>query len=75
MEKLVSYLRDNKKIVLGVVLGAAGGFLYWKYVGCASGTCPLSSNPIISTVYWGFMGGMGVSLLKKDTKTTVQNEK
>ena len=35
------------------VVGAIGGFLYYRLVGCASGTCPISSNPYISTAYGG----------------------
>ena len=23
----------------------------YKFVGCSSGTCPLTSNPLISTIY------------------------
>ena len=38
------------------VVGAIGGFLYYRLVGCASGACPISSNPYISTVYGGVIG-------------------
>lgn len=41
---------------LPVVIGAAGGFLYYKFVGCASGTCPITSNPWSSTIYGAVMG-------------------
>ena len=30
--------------ITGTVLGALGGFFYWKYVGCVSGTCTIKSN-------------------------------
>ena len=38
------------------VVGAVGGFLYYRLVGCASGACPITSNPYISTVYGGVIG-------------------
>ena len=38
------------------VVGAIGGFLYYRFVGCASGACPITSNPHISTVYGGVLG-------------------
>ena len=36
--------------------GAIAGFLYYRLVGCASGACPITSNPYISTVYGGVIG-------------------
>jgi len=38
--------------VLWVVVGAAGGYAYYATIGCASGGCPLTSNPYTSMV-WG----------------------
>jgi len=42
--------------VIFSVIGAAGGFLYWKFVGCASGTCPIRSVWYFSTL-WGMAMG------------------
>jgi len=30
--------------IAGTVFGAVGGFIYWKYVGCLSGTCAIKSS-------------------------------
>ena len=46
------------RIVIGVVIGAILGFGYYKFVGCASGTCPITSNPWISTLYGAVMGAV-----------------
>jgi hypothetical protein len=43
---------------IGIALGAVGGFLYWYYIGCNSGTCAITSSPINSTLYGGMMGGL-----------------
>ena len=40
----------------GAAAGALGGFLYWKYVGCLSGTCAITSNPLNSTAYFAVLG-------------------
>ena len=49
-----------KTKVLGKVAwalgGAAAGFAWYYYVGCASGTCPISSNPYVSTAYGAVVG-------------------
>lgn len=44
------------KIILGAGLGGGLGFAYYKFIGCSSGTCPLTSNPIISTIYGAVLG-------------------
>ena len=44
-----------KKIV-PVVLGAAGGYLYWHFIGCSSGSCPITSSWHTSTLYGVLIG-------------------
>ena len=58
-------LKNNALIVIGIILGAAGG-LYWKFVGCSSGACAITSKPLNSTLYGMLMGGLLFSLFKKE---------
>ena len=51
----VRWKRYLPMMILAVV-GAIGGFLYYRFVGCVSGACPITSNPYISTVYGGVIG-------------------
>jgi Family of unknown function (DUF6132) len=53
MEKIII---KYKMELIGVVVGMIAGFSYWYFVGCTSGTCPISSSPTISTLYGGMMG-------------------
>jgi len=39
-----------------LLIGGAGGFAYYYFIGCNGGTCPISSNPYISTTYGAVMG-------------------
>jgi hypothetical protein len=43
---------------LGIVIGATAGYLYWYYVGCASGSCAITSSPVNSSLYGGLMGAL-----------------
>jgi hypothetical protein len=54
---------------LFIVIGGIGGFLYWHYVGCASGTCPITAKWYTSSGYGMVMGGLlGDSFRKKSRK-------
>jgi len=44
------------RLLIGLAGGGGLGFGYYKLVGCASGTCPLTSNPWIATIYGAVMG-------------------
>lgn len=43
-------------MTLFVLGGALVGFGYYYFVGCQTGTCPLTSNPYISTAYGALVG-------------------
>lgn len=53
---------------VGVVVGAIAGYAYYHYVGCASGTCMITSKPINSTLYGALMGGLLFNLFIKEEK-------
>lgn len=53
---------------MGICLGAIAGFAYWKFIGCASGACMISSKPINSSLYGALMGYLIAGMFKKETK-------
>ena len=61
-------LKKHGLTLLGIVLGVLGGYLYWKFVGCSSGTCPITSSPIYSSIWEGMIGGLLLNIFQKDSK-------
>ncbi len=64
MERIIK----NKLTIVGVLIGAVGGYLYYSLVGCASGTCAITSSPTISTLYGALMGGLLFNMFEKETQ-------
>lgn len=63
MKKFIS---ENQWYLIGAITGAVGGFLYWKFVGCSSGTCMITSSPRNSTLYFAVMGTLLFGMFKKE---------
>lgn len=59
----------QKRAVAGA-LGALAGYAYYYYIGCMSGTCPITSNPYISTLYGTVVG---ILLINGKKETQEQN--
>jgi hypothetical protein len=57
------FLKKHLITVIFSAAGAAGGFLYWKFVGCLSGTCPIKSVWYLSTIYGALLGALAGGLI------------
>ena len=64
-DKLFNMLKANILTIVGVIIGAVGGYFYWLKIGCTSGACQITSSPVMSTVWGGVMGGLILNLFKK----------
>jgi hypothetical protein len=60
------------KRIGATALGAIGGFAYYTFIGCTSGTCPITSNPWISTAY-GALIGIVLTIESKNKKAAENN--
>jgi len=58
--------------IIGLVIGAIGGYIYYSQVGCVSGTCAITSNPWMSTA-WGAAFGYLVFDMFSRKKTKKQS--
>lgn len=63
-----SFVLKYKRDLIGISLGAIAGFMYWKLIGCASGTCMITSKPLNSSLYGALMGYLVAGIFKKEKK-------
>ncbi len=62
MKKIAEVLRKNRKTIAGALIGATGGFLYWYFIGCTAGSCPIKSSPTLMILYGTALGALAFSL-------------
>lgn len=63
-----NWVSKNILYITGAVIGAVAGFLYWKFIGCATGTCAITSKPFNSSIYFAAMGALLFGMFKKEKK-------
>jgi len=63
---MITLLKNNWLTLAGIVAGAIAGYLYWQFVGCASGTCAITSSPVNSTLYGAVMGALLFSTFRRN---------
>ena len=59
--------KSNKSLFIysiGIALGGIIGYFYWKEIGCSTGTCPITSKPLNSVMYFAFLGYLGTNFVK-----------
>jgi hypothetical protein len=61
-----NFLYRYKLEIIGLPVGGFFGWLYWFYVGCDSGSCAISSNPVNSSIYGAILGALVAGLFRKE---------
>ena len=72
--KLIGSIKRHYPKILFALAGALAGFLYWKFIGCNSGTCPLTSNWHTTTLFGGLIGMLAVPGRKNNTDNKTKPE-
>lgn len=44
------------RMIIGAVIGGLLGFVYYKKIGCSTGTCPITSSRYGSIIYGAIIG-------------------
>jgi len=67
-EKMLQKIKSSILEIIGMVLGAISGFIYFKTVGCSTGSCPITSNPWLTIIWGSLIGYLTGSIFNKNKK-------
>ncbi len=70
---MTKFIKKYIIVIAGFVLGTVSGFLYWKFIGCESGACPIKSNSYLMTIYGAVAGTLLGSIVNDFGKKKKQN--
>lgn len=59
----MNFIKKNILVIIGAIVGLGAGYAYYHFVGCASGTCAITSKPLNSSIYGSVMGGLLFSMI------------
>jgi len=59
----MAFIRKHLFVIITTFVGGILGFLYWRFIGCESGTCPIKSVWYMSTGYGIVLGYLVGDLL------------
>ena len=48
---------------LGILIGGIGGFFYYYFIGCKTGSCPITSHSYSTGIVGGLMGYLITGIL------------
>lgn len=60
------FLQTHKLTIIGVLIGAIGGYLYFYHIVCLSGTCLITSKPLNGNLYGSVMVGLFLNMFQKE---------
>lgn len=46
------------RVAIGAAVGAGLGWGIYRFIGCRTGACPLTSNPWTAMIMWAVLGAL-----------------
>ncbi len=62
------FFRKHRLGIAGILTGAVLGFAYYYFIGCTTGTCPITSRPLNAVLYGMILGYLVFSSAGKTEK-------
>lgn len=66
-----NFIIKHKLKIAGLLVGAIGGYLYYHFVGCGTGACPITSHPWRMTAYGSVLGVLIFDIFKTDKQKKI----
>jgi len=60
--------RNNILKLSGIITGILGGYLYYYFIGCRSGSCAITSSPWLSMLWGAAVGYLLFDMFRKKKK-------
>jgi len=70
---MLKFIKKYKTYIIGIVLGAIAGYFYWRFVGCTTGSCPITSK-WYNTVLYGMVVGLLLGAPSRKKEKPVQGD-
>lgn len=68
---------DKRKWMImgaGALVGGLGGYLYYHFIGCQTGSCNITSDPLNSTLYGMLLGGLASDMIPGTQKSKAEEK-
>ena len=65
-KNILNGIVKNRLYILGALIGALGGYFYWYYIGCSTGTCPITSTWLGTSVSGAILGSLVLGIFVRD---------
>jgi xanthine/uracil permease len=66
--------RNNLIVLSGIIIGTAGGFMYYYFIGCRTGSCPITSSPWLSMLWGATVGYLIFDMFRKKNTPIIKDE-
>jgi xanthine/uracil permease len=64
-EKKKGKFNISRLAIIGLIIGAAGGYIYYWQIGCVSGSCGITSSPWMSAAWGSAFGYLVFDMFSK----------
>lgn len=58
------FVKKYRLTLIGILAGMVAGFFYWRFIGCVSGSCPITSSPVLSILWGALIAGLLFNILE-----------